>query len=79
MTPLGAAVVTGASMSLLVDEALTPAMGFSAPSLDYPASTHVRGFVAHLAFGAIVAAIVETLCKATDTTWRQGPRAGRRS
>lgn len=71
MTPLGAAVVTGASMSLIVDEALTPAMGFSAPSRDYPASTHVRGFAAHLAFGAIVAAIAEVLYKATDIAPRQ--------
>lgn len=67
MTPVGAALVTGASMSLIVDEAVTPAMGFSAPSREYPAATHVRGFLAHLAFGAMVAAAAETLYRLTDT------------
>lgn len=34
MSPSGAAFTSGASMSLVVDEAMTPALGFSAPSRD---------------------------------------------
>ena len=68
MTPAGAALTTSASMSLILDEALTPAMGFSAPDRAYPALTHVRGFLAHLAFGAVVAATAEALYRLTGTT-----------
>jgi hypothetical protein len=57
--PLGAALIGGASMSLLVDEGLTPALGFSAPNKAYPLVTHLRGFTAHLAFGVAVAAVYE--------------------
>jgi len=67
--PLGAGLATGASMSLLVDEGLTPLLGFSAPNRAYPLATHVRGFLAHLAFGL-------TLAGATETGWallRQRP------
>jgi len=67
MTPIGAAMATGASMSLILDEALTPAMGFSAPDRDYPTATHIRGFIAHLAFGAVVAATAEILYHLTRT------------
>jgi hypothetical protein len=59
MSPLGAALAGGASMSLLVDEGLTPALGFSAPNRAYPLVTHLRGFTAHLVFGLAVAAVYE--------------------
>ena len=55
-------------MSLILDETLTPAMGFSAPDRDYPAATHIRGFIAHLAFGAAVAATAELLYRLTRTS-----------
>ncbi len=58
--PIGAGFVTGASLSLIVDEGLTPALGFSAPNDAYPLVTHLRGFVAHLVFGLGVAAAMET-------------------
>ena len=61
MQPLGAGVLTGDSLSLIVDEGLTPALGFSAPNRDYPALTHVRGFLNHLAYWAAVAVTAETL------------------
>ncbi|KIU26363.1 hypothetical protein SR39_31640 [Methylobacterium radiotolerans] len=61
MQPLGAGFVTGAAMSLIVDEALTPALGFSAPSRAYPNITHVRGLVAHLVYGAAAALAAESL------------------
>lgn len=68
MTPAGAAVATGASMSLILDESLTPALGFSAPDRDYPVGTHLRGFAAHLFFGAAVALVAETLYRLTRTS-----------
>jgi hypothetical protein len=60
LAALPAGLLTGAAMSVVADELMTPAFGFSAPNLDYPLATHVRGFVAHLVFGTAVAATVET-------------------
>jgi hypothetical protein len=57
--PVGAGLATGAAMSLIADEMMTPALGFSAPSRAYPLSTHLRGVVAHLVFGLGVAATTE--------------------
>lgn len=59
--PVAAGLLTGAAMSLIMDEGLTPALGFSAPNSAYPLTTHLRGFVAHLAFGLGVAATTEAL------------------
>ena len=58
--PVAAGLATGAAMSLIADELMTPAFGFSAPNRKYPFATHARGFAAHLAFGLAVAATVET-------------------
>lgn len=60
--PVSAGLASGAAMSLIVDEGLTPMLGFSAPNRDYPLITHARGFAAHLAFGLAVAAV-------TEATW----------
>ena len=68
MDPLGAGFVTGATFSLIVDEALTPALGFSAPSRNYPTLTHLRGFVGHLIFGATAALTAEAIYRLTETT-----------
>lgn len=65
MSPLGAGIVTGMSMSIIVDEALSPALGFTAPSQDYPVTTHLRGLLGHLAFGLAVAATAEALHRVT--------------
>lgn len=59
LRPASAGLATGAAMSLVADELMTPAFGFSAPNRAYPLSTHVRGFVAHLVFGLGVAATTE--------------------
>ncbi len=59
LSPTAAGLGTGAAMSLIADELMTPALGFSAPNRDYPLATHVRGVVAHLAFGLAVAAVYE--------------------
>jgi uncharacterized membrane protein YagU involved in acid resistance len=68
MKPLGAAFVTGASMSLLIDETLTPALGFAAPSREHPTATHLRDFAGHLAFGFVLAGVAEALYRATPET-----------
>jgi hypothetical protein len=47
-------------MSLIADEMMTPALGFSAPNRAYPLATHLRGFAGHLVFGLAVAAVTET-------------------
>lgn len=60
LSPLAAGLASGAAMSALVDEGLTPVLGFSAPNRAYPLATHLRGLVAHLAFGLAVAAVTET-------------------
>jgi len=59
--PVSAGLLTGAAMSLLVDEGMTPLLGFSASNRDYPLATHLRGFAAHLVFGLGVAGTVETI------------------
>lgn len=72
LPPLWAGLLTGASMSLILDEGLTPALGFSAPNRSYPLITHARGFVvvAHLAFGLGVAATVELFTWMGETASR---------
>jgi hypothetical protein len=58
-SPPIAGLATGAAMSIVADELITPAFGFSAANLDYPLSTHLRGVIAHLVFGLAVAGTVE--------------------
>lgn len=58
--PLTAALASGASMSLVLDETITPAIGASAPNRDYPVSTHVRALAAHLVFGLALGGVIET-------------------
>jgi len=60
LNPMAAGLTAGAAMSLIVDEGLTPALGFSAPNRAYPLVTHLRGVAAHLVYGLTVAAITET-------------------
>lgn len=57
--PVASGLGTGASMSLLLDETITPAIGASASNGRYPVSTHVRAFAAHLVFGLAVAGVME--------------------
>lgn len=61
MPPGLAAVSSGMAVFFLVDEGLTPTLGLSAPNLEYPLSTHLRGFLGHLAYGAGVALTAEVL------------------
>ena len=67
--PVAGGVGTGMVMWLLVDEGLTPLLGFSAPNRAYPLATHVRGAVAHLSWGVGTAGAAEGL------TWLGARRA----
>lgn len=67
--PPVAALLTGLAMSVVADELLTPAFGFSAPNRAYPIATHLRGVAAHVVFGAVVAAT-------SEATWALARRAG---
>ena len=71
--PVGAALTSGAAMSLILDEALVPALGLSAPNHRYHAATRVRGFVAHLVYGAAAGVATEGLRRLA----RRGPGATR--
>lgn len=61
MDSLGAGVAAGMSMSVILDELVTPALGFSAPNRDYPAAAHVRGLIGHLVYGLVLAGTAEGL------------------
>lgn len=61
MTPVGAGIVTGTSLSLIIDEALSPALGLTAPSRAYPVSSHARGLLTHIVYGLSLAAAAEAL------------------
>jgi hypothetical protein len=61
LDPVSAGLLVGAVMSLLVDEGMTPLLGFSAPNRAYPLVTHLRGIAAHLAFGLGVAGTAEAI------------------
>lgn len=61
LSPIVNGAITGASLSLIVDEGITPALGFSAPNKEYPLTTHLRGFMAHLAYGTVVAGVYEAI------------------
>lgn len=61
MHPLSAGLLTGAAISLVFDEGLTPALGFSAPNDQYPLVTHARGFAAHLVYGLSLAVAAEVI------------------
>lgn len=60
-SPPVAGLISAMALFILVDEGLTPALGLSAPDRAYPLSTHLRGFLGHLAYGAAVAATAEIL------------------
>tara|TARA_R110002073_G_scaffold139085_4_gene289007 strand:+ start:2009 stop:2530 length:522 start_codon:yes stop_codon:yes gene_type:complete len=61
METLGAGVATGLSMSIILDEVVTPAFGFSAPNKEYPTVTHLRGLLGHLVYGLTLAGTAEAL------------------
>lgn len=66
MRPIAAGLAAGAAMSALVDEGITPMLGFSAKNTEYPLATHVRGLIGHLVFGLSIAAVTEAAWMLTD-------------
>jgi len=66
MNPVLAAAFSGTALFLLVDEGLTPTLGLSAPNNQYPLTTHLRGLLGHLAYGAAVAVTAEVLLADRD-------------
>ena len=65
----GAGLAFGAAVSVLEDEAINPAFGFSAPPQAYPWQAHARGFVSHLVYGLTT----ELVLRALDTHPRRRP------
>src|SRR5207302_2051955 len=61
LNPVVAGLASAMVLFLVVDEGLTPVLGLSAPDRAYPLSTHLRGFLGHLAYGAAAAATAEIL------------------
>lgn len=55
----GRGLAFGAAFWLVVDEGLTPLLGFAPGPLVFPWQTHGRGFVGHLVFGAAADAALE--------------------
>jgi hypothetical protein len=76
VNPLVASLTAAMTLFGVVDEGLTPTLGLSAPNREYPLSTHLRGFVGHLAYGAAVAATAEILLGVLAPTL-PSPRGGR--
>lgn len=72
MGALGAGAATGLALSVLVDECLNPALNITPPNRAYPASSHLRGLVAHLIYGLGVAAAGEVMHRAVKQRWRWG-------
>jgi hypothetical protein len=69
--PLALGAALGSFVSLVFDEGLTPAAGLSPPNRAFPWQTHVRGYLAHLLYGIMLAAF-------TEACWRMAPRRRRR-
>ena len=74
MNSVLAAVFSGTALFLFVDEGLTPTLGLSAPNNQYPLTTHLRGFLGHLAYGAGVAVTAETLLANRDKSPRSSSK-----
>lgn len=70
LAPFGAALASGAAMSLILDTGVVPALGLSAPNRDYPVFTHTRGFLAHLVYGAAAALATEGVGRLVGRTPR---------
>jgi uncharacterized membrane protein YagU involved in acid resistance len=57
----GHGLAYGAAFSLVVDEGLTPLLGFAPGPGAFPWQTHVRGFIGHLVFGAVAETTLQWL------------------
>lgn len=57
----GGGLLFGAALWAVNDEYLNTALGLAAPFGDYPAATHIRGLVGHLALGGATDSILDLL------------------
>lgn len=57
--PVTAALASGLSLGLVVDEGVSPALGFSAPPNRYPWLTHARSLANHVVWGLACGAVYE--------------------
>ncbi|HSH39030.1 MAG TPA: hypothetical protein VK993_09610 [Chthoniobacterales bacterium] len=53
--------IFGTVFYLIEDEGMGPALGLAGDNRKYPAEAHVRGLVAHLAFGLVAAGVARLL------------------
>lgn len=58
MNPIGAGLLTGLGMWLLVDEGANAALGLTPPATAYPKETHIRGLLGHLAYGGALGVLL---------------------
>jgi len=61
LSALAAGTLFGVAVWLVVDEVLTPALGFSRAPWRYPASTHLKALANHLVYGAATGASYRVL------------------
>ena len=59
--PVTVALASGLSLGLVVDEGVSPALGFSAPPSRYPWLTHARSLANHIVWGLTCGAVYELL------------------
>lgn len=57
----GRGLAYGAAVSLLLDEGLNPLLGLTPGPSDFPWQTHARGLAGHLAYGAVLEAVMRRL------------------
>jgi len=65
-TTAGAGLPFGASVWLIADEILAPALGLSKPAKDYPLSTHAYAIASHLVFGMTTEIVRRGVRRALD-------------
>jgi hypothetical protein len=73
MNPLGAGILTGFGLWLLVDEGANALFGLTPPPTAYPRETHVRGLLGHLTYGGALGAL---LAVANALLWRRSTSEG---
>ncbi len=55
---MSAGLVVGLGMALVVDEGLNYALGLVPPAPEWPAASHLRGVVTHVAYGLTLGAVL---------------------
>lgn len=58
MNPVGAGILAGLGIWLVVDEGANAVLGLTPPAPDYPRETHIRGLIGHLAYGVALGALL---------------------